>query len=855
MLKDARRRPWHPPRWNSLVEFGRTLRQHLPVGPRWLSALLQDIRYALQALNRYRASSLGIVATMALGMGAVTTMYSAVHAALVRPLPFPEPDALVVLYGVRVGLAPGSGSDEALPWLDLQALAAMHDVFSEVAVYAPGGLNIDGTDSPERVSVGVVTTSFFAIFGASPVMGRAFSADEGQPGGPDVAVLSYALWRRRFGGASVVGKSVSLNSRPYEIVGVMPPGFAFPDGAQLWLPLTVPATSRTLEPFGSGTGPQVTVARLRSGVDYQSARRRLQDVWLRMVPGSPLAAITHNPLTSLRDSLLGDHRQVLLLLLVATGLLLLVACVNATSLLLVRTSKRSREIAVRAILGATPGRIVGQLVAESLVLSLSGALLGLLVAYGGLGVARALLPPAITAVSRVAVDLPVLGFAVLLALVAGAAVGLWPALSAVRAEPIEALRTGGPGSTVSGGRARRVLIGAELAVALTLVSGAGLMLRSLGALLRVDTGFQTKNVSLAQLSYPRAMEPASEFSSLVRILDRLQAIPGVLDAGVISDPPGRLGGVITSVEPEPLGGHRSSTTAFARYLQASAGYFRALGIPLLRGRLMTTLDDAQSPHIAVINATMANQLWPGEDPVGKRVFDVPPPTFRPRSPSARSAALNPTVFRTVIGVVGDTRDLGVEHQPLSTIFVPVFEQPPLNVTVVARASADAPFQLPYLRQAVHDAAPSQAVYDLRTMDDVLSSSLSARRMSIELITSFGLLGLLLAVAGVYGTVAYAVAQRMREFGIRSALGATGGDLMRAAGGEMLWVVLGGLAVGLGSTYALTSWLRALLYGVRPHDAFSLTAALLLLLTSVAAAIVVPARRAAQASPLAVVRAE
>lgn len=819
-----------------------------------VSEVLRDVRYGVRTLWHQRGFAAAVIVTLALGIGATTAMFSAVDAALLRPLPFSRPAELVRLYQVEVPFSIDGTSSRGSLYPDIVSVDAMRDVFSHVAAYASGGLNLTGEGDPERVRVGVVTVSFFATLGVAPVDGRGFSTDEGRPGGSDVTTISYGLWRRRFGNARAIGKSLELNGRRVRVVGVMPMGFSFPERSDLWIPMTVPVTGATFEPF-RGFLPSAIVARLSQGTTQEAALARMSEVWRRWTtrPGAnPRIGPPAMPLQSLQFDLAGDRRTPLLVLLGATALLLLIACVNVTNLLLARSAHRRREVAMRVVLGATRLRIVRQLLIESLVLSLAGASAGLAVALGSLGTVRALLPARASDVAPATLDLRVLSFAIVLAAITGVAFGLWPALGASRTDAGEVVKSGGYAATTRGANwLRRSLVAVELALALTLLSGAGLMLQSFKRMLDTDFGFRAEHVATAELAFGRARGSTPSVRSVVlgRVIDRLRAMPGVAAAGVVNDLPlNGEGGMMITVSPEgrPMDQERD----FARYLQASEGYFHALGIPLIRGRLMTMSDDSAAPRVMVINETMARRMWPEEDAIGKRVLDATAHAGSKPGP----AIIDPSAFRTVIGIVGDVRERYADAAP--QMYFPVYEQPPMNATIVARGAAPNDAMLTYLRDAVRAADPQQALYNVRMMDEVLSESRAPRRVNTALMTAFASLALLLGVVGVYGVVAYGVTRRQREFGIRAALGATAGDLMRLAVREGAAMGVVGVLLGLAGSYAFTRVVRSLvLDGTGPTYSLGLAVAPMLLFASVLLATLIPARRASHVNPMDVIRSE
>src|SRR5688500_2509904 len=623
-----------------------------------LDQLLQDVRFAARRLRARPGLSAPVIVVLALGIGATTAVFSAVDAAMLRSLPFPRDHELVTLTNVNVPFALEGGERNQGRLLDLSDVAAMTDVFSGVAAYASGGLNLSDPDGPQRVSAGVVTTGFFETLGATPLAGRVFTAEEGVPNGPPAVILSHALWRRQFGGAPMVGKSIPLHGRPHTVVGIMRPGFDFLGESDLWIPMSVPTTFATFEPF-RGFLPSHVVARMRPGVTAESAGTHVLSRWLQVVqPASgPVTdglkewvdeVRTKGPVIPLHRQLLGDRRPALLVLLGATALLLLIACANVANLLLSDASTRKREIAVREVLGATRQRIVRQLLAESVLLAIAGGVAGILLAPAELRILRAMMPPSLAGVATAQLDLRVLGFAAVLAIATSIVFGLWPAIGATRGDANAAIKSGGGhGATAGIGKVRRALLVVEFALTAMLLIAAGLMIRSFGRLMAEDTGMNPEQVATLETSFPRTMPEPERLRIVGSVLDRLSAQPGIVATGAVNDLPLRGGGGISltidvpGAPPLPEGEYR-----MARFLYASQGYFATMGIPLLRGRTFTASDagGANGPHVAVISNTMAAKNWPGVDPVGRH--------FTLRSGTTRIMA---------IGVAADGRELGRER--------------------------------------------------------------------------------------------------------------------------------------------------------------------------------------------------
>ena len=830
--------------------FGRTTtieeRSRDMWGLAWLDHLKQDVRYAARRLRTRPGFTLPIVAVLALGIGATTAVFSAVDAALLRPLPFTRPNELVTLTEVAIPF--DREREETFP-LDLEDVAAMRDVFSHVAGFAAGGLNLADDDRPLRARVGVVTATFFATLGVPPFAGRTFSADEGKPNGPAAAVLSHALWQRQFGGRDMLGTTIRLNRKAYAVVGVMPPGFSFPNESDLWIPMTVPTTFATFEAF-RGWLPSRVVARLAPGVSRSVADARLWTAWQQAASGlkanqsfdaSELRA--RGAVVPLQRELVGNRRTALLALLGATGLLLLIVCANVATLLLSDAAARSREIAVREVLGATRGRVVRLLLAESLLLALGGAMLGVALAPAALGVLRAVLPADLAGVAPAQVDMRVLGFAAIVATATALAFGLWPALGTTRASPNETIKSGGGhGATASTlGRARRALIVAELALTVMLLIGAGLMLRSFERVVSQDMGMRADRVATLEMSLAgRAAGVRAQGQRTMRaVLDRLGATPGIDAAGAVNDLPLRgSGGIAISIDVDGMPKPKNDEMRFARLLMASRGYFEALGIPVLRGRGFLASDDSLAPKVAIVNKTMAEQLWPGTNAIGR--------TFHWGGD---------TVPITVVGIVADVREAGLERTVAPQMYFPIESHSPDNVAIVARGTLPARTMLARLTEAVRAADRTQPVFNVRMMDEVVSRSVAPRRTNTVLIAVFAALALVLSALGVYAVVARGVSQRWRELGIRSALGATGRDLVALVSGEIASLVAVGVSLGLAGAWALSRLIESLLYGVGAHDPATFVVVPILLLVPAAVAALVPAIRAIRVSPTEVMRAD
>jgi predicted permease len=762
-----------------------------------------------------------------------------------------------------IGIPFEEEADELFP-ADISDIATMGDLFTHVAGFASGGLNLSDPENPRRLRVGVVTVDFFETLGARPAYGRTFAPDEGKPRGPAVAVLSHALWQQHFGGRSMLGKSIPLNGKWHTVVGIMRAGFSFPGESDAWIPLSVPTTPATFEPF-RGWLPSRTVARLAPGITTEFASARVFALWQQrarhdLEQGHDVSDIkvagarksyaeetlnrvrARGAAVPLQRELVGDRRRPLLILLGATGLLLLIACANVANLLLSDAAVRRREIAVREALGATRKRIIGQLLAESGFLALGGAILGLVFAPAALRVLRTGLPASLAGVATAQLDLRVLAFATGLVLVTAITFGLWPAVGAARGDATEAIKSGGGHGATAGkaGRARRALVAGELALAGMLLVAAVLMLRSFDRLMSEELGLDPERVATLELTFPASGGRPARLRTINAALERLNGQPGIQAAGAVNDLPLRGGGGISvnfDVEGAPPP-RPPLDMRFARALFVGGGYFEALGIALVRGRTFTAADDSLAPRVAVINRAMATTYLPGVDPIG-RVLRWP----------------RDSVPIRIVGVVADVRESGLERDPPAQVYFPMEVQTPSNAALVARGTLPPRELLARLTEAVRSADPAQAVFNVRMMDEVIGSSVASRRANTVLIATFAGLALVLAALGVHSVVAYGVAQRAREFGIRAAFGATGRDLVALVSREMFVIVAMGTVAGLLAAWVLGRVLATLLYGVEPHDAATFGMVPLLMLPPAVVATLVPALRAARVSPSEVMRGD
>lgn len=802
---------------------------------RRLSALTLDVRFALRNLRRTPGLTAVIVATLALGIGATTAMFSVADAALFRPLPFRDADRLVVVPRLQARIAGLAGRRFSL---DIISARAMTTAFESVGAYATGELDLTGGVEPARVRVGEVTPNVLSMLGVFPRMGRAFINEEEGPEAPNVAILSHGMWQRQFGSDNhIVGKRIQLNAREFEIIGVMPPRFEFPAASDLWIPYTVPLTQARTEIFRM-LFETVGLAKLPPGITLAQADEQVRSVLTALGNRSNprLQGPRRTYLRTLRDFYSGDVRSRITIVSGLVALVVLMACINVSGLLIARSVARRREMAIRKAIGASASRLVRQLLTESLLLALVGAVLGVGVAALAMRLFRTLAPPDLTALTPARLDTRVLIATLVIAVATALVFGVLPALVATRRSPAEALKSGG-GAGVSQGtrRVSAMLVTAEVALAIVLLVGSGLMLRSLARLFAVDVGFRVDRVVTARVSLPPARYATKESKRqfFEAVSSALSRTPGIQAAGAVNFLP--LGSTRT---PEFQTDARSGDSTFAidaENVWSSVQYFPALGIEVVAGRGFTSQD--ASSHVAVINRSLAKR-WPRGDAIGGSVETT-----------------GDTVPRTIVGIVNDITSTALDGRRNNQIYVPLEEQPYPQVTFVVRGSISANAMFARIQSVVHQIDPQQAVSNLQTMSQVASGSVAARLTSGQLAVAFGAFALALAGIGIFGLLAFTVSERMPELGIRVALGAQSNDVIRLVLGDALRVALIGAAIGSVAAFESARILRSLLFEVSPTDPLVFAAVPVVIVVVAVVAAFQPGRRALTADPLTTMRAE
>ena len=806
----------------------------------------QDFRYSWRLLLATPGFTLVAVVALALGIGANTAIFSVVNAVLLRPLPYRQPEQLVMVWEHNRPRARAQNVVNVANFLDWRDQST---VFAQLAGFYDTRFNLTGVAEPEELIGQVVEPNFFPLLGVDAARGRTFTPEEGRQGGPNVVILSHGLWQRRFGAdPGLVGRTIKLNGQDYNVVGVMPPEFRFfvrqgslsGQPSEMWLPLSLSPNMRVRRGrFMSA------VARLQPGVRPEQAQAEMNTVGSRLEQQYPEFNKGWGVnLVPLHEQLVGEIQRALWVLLGAVGFVLLIACANVANLLLARAATRGREIAIRTALGAGRGRIVRQLLTESLALAVLGGLAGLLLARWGVDLLLALSPPNLLGLKEVALEPRVLGFTLLVSVLTGVIFGLAPALVTSRLNLNDSLKEGGRGA--SGGRGHRTrgaLVLAQIAIALVLLIGSGLMVRSLLRLQAVNPGFDAQGLLTARLLLPNSKygEDQKRVAFFHQLIARVAALPGVRAAGAIDALPfgstlGSATGFSVVGRPDPLPAERP--TVDVRVVDQN--YFAAMSIPLLKGRLFTEREATEESHVVVINEAMARLNFPGEDPIGKRVVINMKDENLPNE---------------IIGVVGDVKHTGLDVEPRAMTYWPHPELARSGMTLVVRADGDPLGLTAAVRREVQAMDADQPIADVRTMAQLLADAVARARFSALLLAIFAAVALVLAGVGIYGVMAYAVAQRTHEIGVRRALGAQTGDVLRLVLRQGMTLALAGVGVGLVAALALTRVLASLLYGVSATDPLTFVGLAALLATVALLACLIPARRAAKVDPMVALRYE
>src|SRR6267378_559249 len=812
--------------------------------------LLSDLRFSLRILRRNPGFSIAAILVLALGIGANTAIFSVVNAVLLRPLPYEDSSRIMQVWHVPPPKSfPGLTFFSVSPanYLDWESQSSS---FEQMAAYGFHSFTFGGKDRPEAIQGATVAPDFFALLRVHPFLGRTFSPDENRPGQGHVVLLGYKFWRDHLASdPSIVGRDVTLDGEHYSIAGVMPDKFQFPNWAQVWVPLAWTGQNRAVR----GNHNYLVIARLKRAVDIRQAQAELSAVSTRLEQLYPEDNKGWGAtILPLREQLVGDVRPALLVLLGAVAFVLLIACANVANLVLAKTLARRREIAIRTALGATRLTVLRQILSETVLLSVAGGALGLFLARFGITLIVKVLGDKIPHFMEITLDTQVLAFTLLLSVVAGILAGLIPSLRFTRTDVNEALKQGQSrgSSDSSGSKTRGLLVVSEVALSLVLLIGAGLMIRSLLQLSSVQPGFDPNNVLTARLTVPgtKFSSPAAQISFYDQVLRQVRATPGVESAGLIDSLPIDDGGSHqpVAVEGQPVVPMADQPEVDVRLI--SPGYLHAMRIPVLRGRDLSDADAAGRPPVVFISESMAKRFWPNENPIGKHI----------------TLTFFPGVVREVAGVVGDVKQDSLDQtRPVETLYWPLGQLtvPPsetwrsLGMSLAVRTSADPSSVISGVTSAVHQVDPQTPAVGVVTMEGLISASLSPQRFNVLLLGAFAGLALVLAAVGIYSVLSYSVRRRVREIGIRMALGATPSDVLQMVVADGMKPILLGVALGLAAAFALSRVVTSLIYGVRATDPLTFAGVALLLVAVGLLATILPAYRATRVEPVRTLREE
>jgi putative ABC transport system permease protein len=802
-----------------------------------MESLIKDIHYGVRMLTRNPAFTVVAVIALALGIGANAAIFSVVNAVLLRPLPYDDPDRLMMIRETKLpqfpefSVSPGN-------FLDWQK---QNTVFEPLVAIQNAAFNLIEAGEPERLQGQRVTDGFLAMLGAQPVLGRGFLPEEDQPGHNNVVILSHGLWQRRFGGdPNILDRAITLNGQSYNIIGVMPPSFRFGGRAtELWTPMGFTAQQAQQH----GAHYVSAIGRLKPRVTVEQARAEMSAIAERLAGQYPDANAGWNvKVMPMLEYAVRSIKLALYVILAAVGFVLLIACANVANLLLARAASRQKEIAIRTALGAGRWRIVRQLLTESVLLSLIGGAVGLLLAVWGKDLLLSLAPEDLPRVREASLDGWVLAFTAGITLLTGLIFGLVPALQASKPNLNETLKDAGRGSTEGGRRhlVRSVLVVLEVATALVLLVGAGLMIKSFLRLQNVDPGFNPNNALTAKIALPQKKYPETDQRAAFykQLLEKVAALPGVQAAGAACvlplDDDYVLGFEIQGRPPYPAGDEPSTN-----YYSVTPDYFAAMGIPLLRGRLFNEHDTKDSLRVAVISEAMAKKFFPDEDPIGKHIH----------------VTNGPVVYREIVGIVGDVKQYGLDQETPVETYEPFNQQPFGSMALVVRTTGDPTSLSGAIRSEVLSLDKEQPVSSIKPLAQLVSASIAQQRFAMLLLGVFAAVAMVLASVGIYGVMSYSVTQRTHEIGIRMALGAGQRDVLRLVVGHGMLLTLIGVAIGLGIAFLLTHVMAALLFGVSATDLTTFVVFSVSLTAVALVACLVPARRALKVDPMVALRYE
>jgi predicted permease len=811
-----------------------------------MSTLLKDIRYGIRSLLKHPGFTAIVVLTVAVGIGASSAIFSVVNTVLLRPLPYRQADRIVVIQeldagGKKVQVTPANFLD----W------RAQNTVFEQLAAILTRPANLALADQAERLDFAMTSANFFTVFGTEPARGRFFIPTDEQAGHAPIAVISHALWQRRFGGdESLIGKPITLDGNSYTVVGIAPAGFQYPNKTEVWVPpfRLAPTMNERMDPTQvRGFGMLATVGLLKPGMTLNHAAAEIETITARLRQQYPESNNRRfNRVVSLHTQLVGDTGPMLVMLFGAVGFVLLIACANVANLLLASAATRQREMAIRTALGASRLRVMQQLLTESLLLAVAGGAIGLLLALWGVAAMTRLLPRDFPRLAEINLDWRVLGFTLVASVLTGILFGFAPALQVSKTDVQESLKESGRGSSGSlrHHRLRSLLIVGEVALSVVLLVGAGLLFRSFLRLHSVNAGFSPQQVLTLQLSPAgsKYTRDADYISFYDQVIQRVSAIPGVQAVGAINTLPldkGPFAGFRIEGRP-PL---TIDKWPGGNYRTVSTDYFRAMNIPIVQGRGFNERDTETAPLVIIVNQALASRDFPHENPVGKRIN------------LGNNDAKGQPVWWEIVGVAADVRSIELREPAIPEFYLSALQDSFRNMFLVVRTSVEPTSVAASVRQIAAQVDKSAAVSDVKTMEHIVNEAVTQPRFNVFLLGLFSGIALLLSAAGIYGVTAYSVTQRTHEFGIRMALGAQVGDVLKMILKQGMLLISVGIAVGLVASFALTRLLRTLLYGVSVTDPSTFIAITLLLALVALLACYIPARRATKVDPLIALRYE
>ncbi|MGA9773588.1 MAG: ABC transporter permease [Blastocatellia bacterium] len=811
-----------------------------------MDTLLQDAKFALRMFLKNPGFTLIAVLTLSLGIGVNTAIFSIVNAVLLNPLPYDHAERIQQIWDNNLQRG---AQDLLVSYPRFTEWKEQTGSFDAISAYTIRSFSLKGQGEPEQVQGARVSTDFFQVMGVKPMLGRTFLPDEDAPGGNQVVVLSYELWQSNFGASeSIIDQTLILDAKITTVIGVLPADFHFPDEAtMLWVPRVFDAPTPAPERIKIGAGFLAVIARLKPDVPASQARAEVEainDRYRQHYVGN-MDVDNGSKLVSLQEQIVGDIKPTLLILQGAVVFVLLIACANVANLFLARSSGRQKELAIRKALGASRLRLIRQLLAENILLSLVGAAFGLLLAMLAIKLLVAINPGNIPCVKEVWLDGAVLLFTLTIAVLTGVIVGLVPALYGSNVNLNDNLKESGRSSTpgLNRHRLRSLIVVTEVALALTLLISAGLLIQSFIRLRNVNPGFEPDNVLTMQISLPRSKytDPASQSNFFKQLIQRVEELPGVQSAGAVSYLPLSGGGIrfFYNIEGRPRLGLGKDPVISVRSI--SPDYFQALGIPLLRGRAFTDQDTSGNPKVVIISDTMARRSFAGEDPIGKRL--------------AISSNYGPDGWMTIVAIAGDVKHTGLEAESSEELYMPYLQTPWPSMYVVARTAANPASLSGAVRNEVFFVDKDQPVFNMKTMTEVISSSVTQPRFTVFLLGSFAGVALLLAALGIYGVMAYSVTQRTQEMGIRMALGANRASILKLVMRQGMILALIGILIGVGAAFFATRVMKSLLFGIGITDPITFVSVPLILIVVALLACYIPARKATRVDPVIALRYE